>query len=354
MAAKAENAVTCISMLVNTIWSLSYYHLYLLYYTCILPIITYASAVWWTGKQKHIQILNKVQNRTLCLICAAFCTTLTHVLELEVSIPPLSLYLDSLTRHTTIHFNKLSTNNPILQWLSDNWYDGQSLSNSSPLPTKHNYRSKPTQLQKIATFTSLAHEHIFPFLLSPWQKTQLDYGKCFTIYQSTTDKDKVVACHNSFVNQAQYYPKTLLTYLNGFQISFLNQFCQVGSAVVGYHQGREVFYWKLGLGGSAEVYNAELAELVTGLSESISFAYKHPEVYHIQLYADNILAISIASNFKPQQGQLIAYIFYQEALKWLDSLPHHHLSISWSPGHTKIRENKKADKLVKEGAKLQS
>ena len=26
--------------------------------------------------------------------------------------------------------------------------------------------------------------------------------------------------------------------------------------------------------------------LVTGLSESISFAYKHPEVHHIQLYAN--------------------------------------------------------------------
>jgi len=104
-----------------------------------------------------------------------------------------------------------------------------------------------------------------------------------------------VARHNSFVNQAQYHPETLLTYSDGSQISFLNQFHRVGSAVVGYYQGREVFHQKLGLGGSAEVYDAELAGLVTGLSESISFAYKHPEVYYIQLYADNISAISIAS-----------------------------------------------------------
>ena len=39
-------------------------------------------------------------------------------------------------------------------------------------------------------------------------------------------------------------------------------------------------------GGSAEVYDAELTGLVMGLSESISFAYKHPEVHHIQLYAN--------------------------------------------------------------------
>ena len=115
MAAKAENAVACISMLANTVRGLSHYHLHLLYCTCILPIITYASAAWWTGKQKHIQILNKVQNRALCLICAAFCTISTYILELETFIPPLSLYLNSLTRHTAIHFNKLSTNNLILQ-----------------------------------------------------------------------------------------------------------------------------------------------------------------------------------------------------------------------------------------------
>jgi len=42
------------------------------------------------------------------------------------------------------------------------------------------------------------------------------------------------------------------------------------------------------------------------------------------------------------------------ALKWLNSSPHYHLFISWSPSHTKIRENEKADKLAKEAAKLQS
>ena len=108
-----------------------------------------------------------------------------------------------------------------------------------------------------------------------------------------------MACHNRFVNQAQYHPETLLTYSNSFQIFFLNQFYWVRSAVVEYYKRREVFYWKLGLGGSAKVYDTELTEFVTGLLEFISFANQHPTVYHIQLYTNNILAISIASNSKP-------------------------------------------------------
>jgi len=111
---KTENAIVYILMLANTVWDLLHYYLYLLYYTCIFPIIIYASAALWTGKQKYIQILNKVQNKALCLICAVFHTTFIHALELKISIPLLSLYLDSLTRYTTICFNKLSTNNPIL------------------------------------------------------------------------------------------------------------------------------------------------------------------------------------------------------------------------------------------------
>jgi len=102
-----------------------------------------------------------------------------------------------------------------------------------------------------------------------------------------------MTCHNRFVNQVQYHPEILLIYSDGSQISFFNQFHQVESAVVGYHQRREVFYQKLGFGGSAEVYNAKLAELVTRLLESISFAYQHPEVYHIQLYANNIHIYSL-------------------------------------------------------------
>jgi len=44
MTVEAENAVAYISMLANTVQSLSHYYLCLLYCTCILPIITYASA----------------------------------------------------------------------------------------------------------------------------------------------------------------------------------------------------------------------------------------------------------------------------------------------------------------------
>ena len=165
---KAENVVVCISMLANTVQGISHYHLCLLYCTCILPIITYASAAQWTSKQKHIQIMNKVQNRVLHLICTVFCTTPTHALELEVSISPLSLYLDSLTRHAAIYFNKLI----LLIILSSNDYQITgtmnripqilllSLLNTTAGPNQHNYKKQPhSSLQPMNIFLSFFSSH---------------------------------------------------------------------------------------------------------------------------------------------------------------------------------------------------
>ena len=108
MAAKAENAVACISMLANTVRGLSHYHLCLLYRICILPIIIYASAAWWTGKQKHIQILDKVQNRALCLICAAFGTT-CYDSKLKVLSDETTLVLSNTRELDRVPSTKYST-----------------------------------------------------------------------------------------------------------------------------------------------------------------------------------------------------------------------------------------------------
>jgi len=43
---KAKVALGCIAMLSNMVWGLSHLNLHTLYRTCILSIMTYASAVW--------------------------------------------------------------------------------------------------------------------------------------------------------------------------------------------------------------------------------------------------------------------------------------------------------------------
>ena len=144
----------------------------------ILPIISYASVVWWTGKKQHIGAINKVQNRALRLICAAFRTTPIHALKMA-SIPPANLFLDSTTKQAAIQFNKLSANNPVIQQLPNRWQVNNNPPQlAPPLPSlpASQCKSNTTQLLQVAKNTSPLNERIFPFLLPPWRHTlETDY-----------------------------------------------------------------------------------------------------------------------------------------------------------------------------------
>ncbi|KAJ7268946.1 hypothetical protein C8J57DRAFT_981504, partial [Mycena rebaudengoi] len=63
LADRACSKVNGSRMLANTVKGLSQEHLRTLYGTCVLPILTYACPVWWTGKQRHADIIRKVQNQ---------------------------------------------------------------------------------------------------------------------------------------------------------------------------------------------------------------------------------------------------------------------------------------------------
>ena len=73
--------------------------------------IVHSQHNWFSGWS----VPNIVVVTTFYLIYIAFYTTLIYTLELEVSIPSLSIYFDFFTKHTTIYFNKPSIKNPILQ-----------------------------------------------------------------------------------------------------------------------------------------------------------------------------------------------------------------------------------------------
>ena len=150
LSAKAEAAIGCIAMLSNTIQGLSHLNLRTLYRTCILPIMTYASAIWWRKKEIHAKALRRVQNRALRIICAAFRTTPTQALEVEAAIPPIHLHLDYLERKAGIRLNRLSITNPVLHRLPSAW--SHSRYSTYQQSTDHPPKGT-TQLLQIATHT---------------------------------------------------------------------------------------------------------------------------------------------------------------------------------------------------------
>ena len=144
----------------------------------------------------------------------------------------------------------------------------------------------------------------------------------------------------------------MIVYTDGLQKHTHYYFQRVGSAAVGFIGNQETFIAQLGLEGKVKVYNVELTEILIGLYCAQSEAEKHPLINHIIIYSDNTSALTTICNPQPRKGQILAYDFYRNAIRWLEQSDTHQLTLAWCPGHLNIHGNERADELAKSATDL--
>ena len=132
------------------------------------------------------------------------------------------------------------------------------ITNSTPHPS----RKPATNLQKITKYTSHEHERIDPYALPPWRRTISLFPNRFTTNPPDPNSDPAKARdkHNKRISEYKEDPNTLYIYTDGSKINRAG-FFRVGAGAAAYHEGREVATGRLGLGGHAEVFDAEMAAL---------------------------------------------------------------------------------------------
>ena len=64
-------------------------------------------------------------------------------------------------------------------------------------------------------------------------------------------------------------PNHIIVYTDGSQKVISKKVRRTGAAAVGFHQGKEIFRRKIGLGGTVKVYDAGLICLALGLKAVI-------------------------------------------------------------------------------------
>ncbi|GBE87945.1 hypothetical protein SCP_1201710 [Sparassis crispa] len=323
-------------------------HLRTLYTACVRPVMTYASAAWWTGKKVHEHWLERVQRRALRLICAAFRTTPIVALELEASILPIRHHLELTSDRAATRFNKLTPFNPILQRLPDTWRSvhTQNRIPGPPLPThwkvtaRRKSPPKSTRLTRLALRSDPLAERILPLCLPPWKKTMQEYqGRLvITPAQKGTAKDEAMTAHNNNIN--------------GSMLETAGR-RRVGAGYVGLINMKTTIHRKIGMGKKAEVYDAELAGLAWAARDATHYIHTtNHAVQHLHFYADNTSAISTIFEPKTGPGQGHGRIFRQTITEFLDANPENTVEIAWSPGHKGIIGNERADKLAKQATKI--
>lgn len=352
-AARGMTAVNALTMLANTVRGLSHTLLRRLYLACIIPKILYACPSWWNNTKCQAKPLDKVQRKALILICAAFKTTPTSALEIEAAIPPLKHQANLITRRYAVRLNKLPHNNAIIQRLPNEWRNNTPPTHPPPIATSTPRRKPKTTISKIANFTSHNHEKINPYATPPWLRAislfpnRLQFNPCVSSPDATNNREN----HMKLINTYKSDPNTLYLYSDGSKIQ-KSGFFRVGAATVAYLLGNEIETGKLGLGGHAEVFDAEMAALALAASKASDLLRDFPTITKIAFFSDNAAAVRAIADPKPSSAQYFTLSFHNHIRPLLETHPDLSISVSWCPSHCDIPGNERADSLTKEATKL--
>ena len=105
MSNRATSVANGIHLLANMVQGLAQRHICILFKTCVLPILTYASPIWFCTdcpQKSLISRLERVQNISLRQICSGFKTTPIPAIQVLSHQPPIKLTL-SVTNSNSDH-----------------------------------------------------------------------------------------------------------------------------------------------------------------------------------------------------------------------------------------------------------
>lgn len=227
-----------------------------------------------------------------------------------------------------------------------------------PAAKKSKKKNPTTPLLEIAKHGDHRHERLNPFMAEPWRQRANDFGDQLIIRpapppaqsREESAKDKKKRLKEEHLHEAQTLAKekrTVVVYTDGSMIK-KKGFHRTGAAAVGFREGKEVFQKQLGLGGGAEVFDAEMAGLMIGVIKATRLAKRsNGEVSKIVIFADNTSAIQVVFEPTNSSGQYYARKFNRAVTAFLEENTDNQVIVAWCPSHCGIEGNDLVDKLAK-------
>ena len=345
LVARAEHAVQCLQILGNTIRGMSPNHFRTVYRACVVPVMEYGAAVWWKGKKSHAGKLERVQNKALVKICAAFRTSPVAALQVEAAIKPISHHLDTVIERVGIRLMKLSVSNPVMERINI-WPRTMEMERRVPLPPvpRCNRRQMPfpqTCLGRISSFITPHHERIGGQVEPPWELAGEKFrDRVKVITKPSGDTKAVVREHKRQVRQLSANPNALVIYTDGSKFEDL----QTGAAFVGFHVGDPAFHGEFPLGKHAEVYDTEVQALALAARRAQSFTMGNRDIDQVTFFTDNQSAEqTIWHGETVSSSQTMVNAFRRVIGEMLSERETMCISIEWVPSHQGIQGNSGAE-----------
>lgn len=347
MAIKGCSVIAGLRLLANSIRGLSVYHAHLLFKTCVLPVLTYGSVIWFHGSRQKslIRLIEHTQNAGIRWLLGAFHTSPVPAMEHVASIPPIHITLQRLSYNASTRLRCLPGKSEVAQHLPRGWdTHNPSAPLSAPLCKS---QSKRSPIQHLASLSDSCAEFTLPYLIAPWEGPHPWNSRLKIRHpRSNASRDE----RKFYLEETRARIAALAT--NGSIVCYsdgskrkINGHNQVGAGFAIEQAGREIDSGRIGLGRKAEVFDTEMLALAMGARKSCAAAVRS-QCNSITFFSDNIAAVQRICDLSSHAGQFASIIFRKAIDDFLRADPSRRVDIPWIPGHSGIIGNDRADALV--------
>ena len=349
MANRVTSVANGIRLLANTVRGLSQRHIRILFKTYVLPILTYASHIWFhtdCSQKSLVSRLERVQNISLRQICRGFKTMPIPAIQALSHQPPIELTLRKLSESMAIRLLKLPFRSLVSQRLPDVWRKGRK--GDAPFRTLRRLPHNPktsrflSPIEHLSSLSDPKGERIFPFakLNSPEESPISDHPRLHLQIEAVDEdeRDSLTERINSLTTA--FNRERHIFFCDGSY----NDEDGAGSGVIHYCQG-DITYKKdfngftsIGAGPKATAYDAEMLALTIAGSHSFDITYEaasNPDypLSEICIYSDSTSALQNITDPSPHPGQLFSLLFIDHIKLALLACLGLQVYLCWSPGH---------------------
>jgi ribonuclease HI len=360
MCNRSRSIINGIRCLTNTVRGMSQAHLRLLYKTCVVPVMTYASPVWFRTdrRQKHlIRTLDATQNWALRMISGGFRTTPVPALQALSHVPPIKLTLRRLNDGAAARLSKLPLTHLVSSRLPDEWRLGNPPENPPPFPPlrhlPHALKPQLSVIEHLSKRTSPKAERLFPYsnFCCPSYVNPVTNHSAFLHMPDPPDtellKETKVYSINKLLLDSRQDPSKLLFFCDGSRMLH-NEKERSGYGVVCYREGRMIESFSMGAGKHSTVFDAEMFALAHAAKKARDI-HAAGGISSIHFFTDSSSAASMIVDPTVHPAQLASIIFIRHISHVLSTYPSPLITLEWSPGHSGVTGNEEADKVAKAG-----